>query len=319
MLYHRVAEIDLDPWSLCVTPQNFAEQLQVLRRYTQLTQLKQLSQDIAEGKPRHRNIVITFDDGYADNLHNAKPLLEHYDVPATVFIASGYIGDAREFWWDELERLFLRPGELPQQLELCIDGCQYQWDLGTTANYTDSAYQHHRHWKAEREEPPTPRQSIYYEIWQLLRTLSERDRRQVLDELLAWAGAVADSRSTHCSLSSAEVAALDRGSLVEVGAHTITHPFLCSLPISVQEKEIYHSKAQLEELLGHEVTSFSYPFGQYTADSVAVVRDAGFNCACATIHASVQRHSNLFELPRVEIQNWNGEEFARRLSRWFDV
>jgi len=302
-----------------VTPQNFTDHLQVLCRYTQPKQLKQLSQDVAEGKSHHRNVVITFDDGYADNLHNAKPILERYDVPATVFVASGYVGHAREFWWDELERLFLQPGELPQQLELNINGCQYHWDLGEFANYTDSAYQYHRHWRAEQEKPPTPRQFVYYEIWQLLRTLSERDRRQVLDELLAWAGAEAGSRSTHRSLSLAEVAALERGSLVEVGAHTITHPFLCSLPISVQEKEICDSKAQLEEFLGHEVTSFSYPYGQYTSDSVAVVRDAGFNCACATIHASVQRHSNLFELPRVEIRNWHGEEFARRLSRWFDV
>lgn len=302
-----------------MTPQNFAEQLQVLRQYTQPTQLRQLSRDLAEGKSHRRNVVITFDDGYADNLYNAKPILERYDVPATVFVASGYVGREREFWWDELAGLFLQPGELPQQLELSVNGCQYQWDLGQFANYTDSAYQRHCHWRAEQEEPPTPRQSLYYKLWQLLRSLSERDRRQVLNELLAWAGTAAGSRSTHRPLSIIEVANLEQGAIVEVGAHTITHPFLCSLPLSWQKKEICDSKAQLEELLGHEVTSFSYPYGNYTSDSVAVVRDAGFNCACATIHASVQRDSELFELPRVEIQNWNGEEFAKRLSRWFDV
>ncbi|MDV2992239.1 MAG: hypothetical protein N4J56_001893 [Chroococcidiopsis sp. SAG 2025] len=308
-----------DPWGLSVTPQHFAEQLQVLRQYTQLTQLRRLSQDVAEGKHHRRNVVVTFDDGYADNLHNAKPILERYDVPATIFVTSGYVDREREFWWDELERLFLQPGALPQQLELNINGCQYQWDLGEFANYTESTYQQHRYWKAEREEPPTPRQLVYYEIWKLLRVLPEGDRDRILDRLLAWAGMTAGSRSTHRSLSLAEVAVLERGSLVEVGAHTIAHPFLCSLPLSSQKQEIYHSKAQLEELLGHEVTSFSYPFGNYTSDSVAIVRDAGYDCACATIHASVQRHSNLFELPRVEIQDWNGEEFARRLSRWFDV
>lgn len=319
LLYHRVTDVSCDPWGLCVTPQHFAEQLQVLRQYTQLTQLRRLSQDVAEGKHHRRHVVITFDDGYADNLHNAKPILERYDVPATIFIASGYVDREREFWWDELERLFLQPGALPQQLELNINGYQYQWDLGEFANYTESTYQQHRHWKAEQEDPPTPRQLVYYEVWKLLRVLPAGDRDRILDRLLTWAGMTAGSRSTHRSLTRAEVATLERGSLVEIGAHTIAHPFLCSLPLSSQQEEIYHSKAQLEELLGHEVTSFSYPFGNYTSDSVAIVRDAGFNCACATIHASVQRHSNLFELPRVEIQDWNGEEFARRLSRWFDV
>jgi peptidoglycan/xylan/chitin deacetylase (PgdA/CDA1 family) len=75
-------------------------------------------------------VAVTFDDGYADNLLNGKPLLECYDVPVTVFVTSGYVGAGREFWADELERLFLQPGTLRQELCLAIKGRTHQWDLG---------------------------------------------------------------------------------------------------------------------------------------------------------------------------------------------
>ena len=67
--------------------------------------------------------MVTFDDGYADNLWNAKPLLERYDVPAAVFVTTGYAGQDREFWWDELETLLLeRAGRCRKRCTLNING-----------------------------------------------------------------------------------------------------------------------------------------------------------------------------------------------------
>ena len=89
-----------------------------------------LVQNLREGKSQYRPLVVTFDDGYADNLYNAKPLLERYEIPATIFLTSGCIGQNREFWWDELDRMLLQPKTLPRALHLNIDGTTHDWDLG---------------------------------------------------------------------------------------------------------------------------------------------------------------------------------------------
>jgi peptidoglycan/xylan/chitin deacetylase (PgdA/CDA1 family) len=60
---------------------------------------------LRDGKLPARTVVVTFDDGYRDNFVNAKPLLEKHDVPATLFLTSGYIESSRGFWWDEMERV----------------------------------------------------------------------------------------------------------------------------------------------------------------------------------------------------------------------
>src|SRR6266481_2477666 len=140
LLYHRVTEPMSDPWSLCVTSTHFAEHLETLRRHARIIHLQELVDGLENSALPERSVVITFDDGYADNLHNAKRVLERYDAPATVFITTGYIGHSREFWWDTLEKLFLGPGRLPESLHLTIDGCVFEWELGEAACYDHTTF-----------------------------------------------------------------------------------------------------------------------------------------------------------------------------------
>lgn len=316
LMYHRVAEVELDPWSLCVTHQNFAEQLEVLQKYYQPLSLKQFAQAHRDGKIPDRAVVVTFDDGYVDNLHYAKPILERYSIPATVFVSTGYIGKEREFWWDELERLLLQPGTLPEKLSLNISGSLYHWELGQAANYTQQDYQSDRICKPW-EAKPGSRMSFYYSIWQVLLPLPEWECIKALDELVVWANAESTVRKTHRSLLPEEVCALGQGKLVEIGAHTVTHPFLSAQSTELQRREIQQSKATLEEMLNRPVTSFSYPFGNYTTETAELARTVGFDCACTTIKDIVWQQSDSFQLPRFGIENCNGEEFAKELSRWF--
>ncbi len=67
-------------------------------------------------------MAITFDDGYVDVLATALPLLERFDLPATVFLATGWLGSSRRFWWHDLARVVLPARPLPELLELDLGG-----------------------------------------------------------------------------------------------------------------------------------------------------------------------------------------------------
>jgi len=321
LMYHRIAEGGTDPFSLCVRPKNFAEQLEVLRRHALPIPLQELVAALRNGNTKKQTVVITFDDGYADNLYNAKPLLETHKTPATVFLTTGYIGGHREFWWDELDRIMLQPGQLQQTLRLKIKGCDHQWDLEGTAYYSKEDWERNRTWTVS-EKAPTTRHATYFAIWQLLQFLEDNERRNLLDELLAWAELPAVARSTHRQISAEEMTELTRGELLEVGAHTVTHPVLSSLPLTIQRNEILQSKARIEEILKRPVMSFAYPFGSrpdYTAETVSILREAGFASACSTIPSPVEQNVDLYQLPRLQVQDWNGDEFAHQLSAWLNA
>jgi peptidoglycan/xylan/chitin deacetylase (PgdA/CDA1 family) len=318
-MYHRVINLPSDPWGLAVTPGHFAQHLETLHRYTHPIPLRQLARDLFSDDIEDRSVAITFDDGYADNLHNAKLLLEHYDMPATFFLTSGYIGGEREFWWDELERLFLQPGALPEVLEVSANGSTYQWKLGKAAHYSsEEAARRRRRWRIGHDVYRS-RRRLYYSLWELLYSLREGERYRLLDKLRAWARIEPKVRATHRPLSLDEVVNLAKGELIEIGAHTVTHPALARLPATSQQDEILQSKARLEEILSRSVINFSYPHSSLSEETVDIVRKTGFTRACTGPVAAtvVERSTDLLRLPRVAVQDWDGGEFARQLSRWF--
>ncbi len=317
LMYHRVTDIKSDPWELCVSPSHFAEHLQVLQKLGSVVRLQQLNQTLKNNLRPHRQIVITFDDGYTDNLYNAKPLLEQYEIPATIFLTTGYMQQERELWWDELERILLQPGTLPEVLSLNINGNSHQWKLGATANYNGESYQRDRHLSVLEQDKPNSRHSLYYSLYQLLYPLSAQERSHLIDQLRLSAGIETVLRPTHRMMTLKEISSLQPGNIIEIGGHTVTHPFLSTISATEQQKEIQQNKAQLEEIFGHPIQSFAYPHGNYNSETSEIVRQAGFTCACTTHANTVGKNSDRFQLPRFAVGNWDGEEFAKRLSSWF--
>lgn len=205
LLYHRVAEVSLDPWMLCVSPRNFADHLEVIRKYNLPISLRELNSALRKRILPRRSVAVTFDDGYADNLHEAKPLLERYGVPATIFVATGNMDHAREFWWDALDKILLQPGTLPESLTLNIAGNSHHWELKEAATYSAEDYRRHLKWNAWGRENPTLRHTLYRALHGLIQALLPDEQETVLDYLLAWSGAQPEARLSHRSLSREEV------------------------------------------------------------------------------------------------------------------
>jgi peptidoglycan/xylan/chitin deacetylase (PgdA/CDA1 family) len=266
LLYHRVATADVDPWQLCVTPGHFEEHLTVLKKFRPV-RLSQLTDSVMPA-----SVAVTFDDGYADNLHSAARLLQKHGIPATFFLTSGYLGRNEEFWWDELEKRMSGAGDA--------------WI------------------------------PAYYEFYDVLQPLADAERRRLLAEIGSLTS-VGRARDSHRVLTMDEVNKLAGMAQVEIGAHTVTHPKLAAQTPVEQLTEMRESKRFLAPALGRNIDSFSYPFGgrgHYSAESVEMAREAGFSEACTTTPGVVDRNSNRFELPRVVIEDMDGDRFEHLLN-----
>jgi len=323
LLYHRVVSLDTDPQLLSVTPEHFAEHLEYLSEHYNPTSLSELHQALNAGKILDKSVVITFDDGYLDNLRNAKPLLHKYGIPATVFVTSGSIGSDREFWWDDLERLLLLPHQLPDQLELTIKGKKWNWDLtGDIVNRSRQEYgAEPKSWNVTMASDPGPQYAVYRDLHRLIKPLPYEERESILSTIVQWAGLPRTGRETHRSLTRSELKELDQGGLIDIGAHTITHTMLSMQPVSVQIEEILQSKTSLEKILGHNVQDFSYPFGarvDFNKKTVKIVKNVGITTACANYGSTLIRGVDPYRLPRVLIRDWDKQAFSSHMKEWFN-
>jgi peptidoglycan/xylan/chitin deacetylase (PgdA/CDA1 family) len=300
--YHRIAEVLDDPYDICVSPKNFAEQLQILSHFTRPIRLAQLLPGLHHNHLQARSVVLTFDDGYVDSLKTVRPLLEQYGIPATIFITTGYLG--KEFWWDELQRLLFSQRILPDRRSRQISGNP---DIWTAIN---------RHYEKLDKDTGGNRKQLLLSLYRRIFRLSPTERDKIFTGLRDWAGIHLDNQPTCRALSEEELRQLASSKLIDVGAHTVTHPLLPELPLTAQRREIEHSKQHLETLLERPVPFFSYPNGSWSAATEKIVCETGFEGACGSHNDIVWTGSNRFYLPRFWINNQDGESFSSWLHRW---
>ncbi|MDR7543840.1 MAG: polysaccharide deacetylase family protein [Armatimonadota bacterium] len=303
LLYHRVAETPSPWYQLSVTSARFLEHLEVLRRLAYPISLGALAARLRQGRVPRKAVALTFDDGYADNLRVAKPLLERHAVPATVFVTSGLVGSSEGFWWDELERHVFGAPRLPERVRVVTDGQVHEFGLPT---YGDG-------------DAGGARRHLVAALDRLMRRASPERRREILAQLRAQVPADTTLGADRV-LTADELVRLADGDLIEVGAHTVTHPVLSGLSPAVQRAEVAGSKRALEAMLGRPVVAFSYPFGttdDFDGDSVAIAREAGFVCACTVLPRAVRSGADAYRLPRFAVRDWDGDMLARRLRAWW--
>src|SRR5205823_8164020 len=215
LYYHRIAQLPADPWSTAVTPDHFEEHLQVLRKDFHPVSLREFVDGPGDRDLPQRSVAVTFDDGYADNLA-AVASLERHNVPGTLFATSGALESDVEFWWDQLERIFLECPRLPAVLSVAVDGETMEWRLSEEDANRMPPVLERGPWRV-RERPESARQEIYLSLWTRLHRTTDRERRRVIEALGRWAGVDPRARPTHRSLTSEELLAIARSGLVEIG------------------------------------------------------------------------------------------------------
>jgi peptidoglycan/xylan/chitin deacetylase (PgdA/CDA1 family)/SAM-dependent methyltransferase len=289
LMYHSVDNRSrgYDTWGLSVSPDNFAAQIEALVAERTVVPLEELARCVRAGSVPGRYAAITFDDGYANNITIAKPILKRYNAPATLFLMTAAV-DSLGFWWDRLERIVMEADFIPAMF--CIP--LQDRPLEITAEGVD-------------------RTQILREIWSRLRLLDTAHRDRAI-AYIADMLAVQPEDLALRPLTSDELRNFNDG-LLSVGAHTHNHPSLPQLgPIELM-REIADSTGICERLLNRRITAFAYPFGDYDDRVRATVAETGLTIACTTVPRSVQSGDDCLALPRVAVFNWTSEEFIRYL------
>lgn len=306
LMYHSIADAPVDPFGLAVSATHFEEQLDILRQSRRPLPLTDFVRGLHDRKLPDNAVALTFDDGYADNLLVGKSRLAAAGVPATVFLATGFIGRADEFWWDELASLILTtPGRWTLQIR--IRGGSVLFDLDDNASTPGDG------WRAWCDSPSTVRQTVYLTIWNALCSLEPEEREISLKQIREALGASPARPGARRPMAHDEARELASDHLITIGAHTVSHPRLTEIDEPARRREIAASRHFCEKVAGSEISAFSYPFGIFDADVRAIVAEAGFACACSSSDGPASFQSDIYALPRIQVTNMGGDNFERLL------
>lgn len=258
--FHGVSE-DRSAPAMNVTPEALSAQLEALLAAGVPASLD----EIAAGAAPKNAFAVTFDDGYANNLHVALPILEAAGIPATFFIATGHIGSGSPFWWDEVDELLSHAAKAPEALpvlELECGGQLRAWALSDSAGIEACKHQIVAWFQQRLQEEIEP----------------------ALAQLRAWLGPTAPEPSPdHRALTVDELRTLAASPLATIGAHTRSHPCLLLASPERRREELVGARNDLEQWTGVVPTSLAYPYGIWGSDVnqavVAAARDCGYSLA----------------------------------------
>ena len=228
---------------------------------------------LAHGSLPSRALVITFDDGYADNAVVALPILRQHGLPATFFVSTGFL-DGGRMWNDSVIECLRGTSRLTIDLEFA--------GLGKRA-----------------VNSMVERRQVIAALLSHIKYLSLAEREDAISRLQL-AGGVR-KLSSDLMMTSPQVCEMRRAGM-EIGAHTVNHPILTALTAAQAEDEIATGRDRLQSIIDAPVDLFAYPNGKpgrdYDHSHVELVRKLGFRAAVSTAPGVSQPGDDLLQLPR---------------------
>lgn len=290
LIYHRVLAT---PDSLLKDEPDanaFAAQMDLVKDVCSVLPLSEAVDRLDSGTLPARAACVTFDDGYANNRTIAAPILKAREIPATVFVASGYLNGGR-MWNDTIIESIRRARD-----HLVLD------DIGLG---TLSLTEHDSRRKA---------------IDATLGALKYCDPADRVAKAQIIAERVGESLPDDLMMTEQHIRELSQFGM-EVGAHTVTHPILDRIPEELARREIAESKSVLQAMTGLPVTLFAYPNGRpgrdYDRSHVSMVREAGYRAAVSTAWGAAGRRTDRYQIPRMLPWHRSPLRFCAQLLRTY--
>lgn len=314
-MYHRVAAPAFDPWQLCVSAENFNEQVSILKQEFNVVSVGELVQQLKNGHVVNNSVCITFDDGYADNYLSAKPVLEKYHCPATFFIATDYIGSQQLFWWDLLQDIMLGSPQLPDRLELTIWGKNTEYHLTDTV-LTPGQLEAQKNWQWPAKAP-TGRCRLYLSVWEQLLPLEIADIHPALEQIKQWASYKKEPAADEVPMTKDQLQRLSADGLFSLGIHTSSHAALPFHHLNYQLHELDSCRSFLQANFSNTVNAVAYPYGRYNTDTITAAGNAGIDAGFTTRGELVNKRSGILSLGRMQVGNWDGDTLNKQVKEWF--
>jgi peptidoglycan/xylan/chitin deacetylase (PgdA/CDA1 family) len=239
-----------------------------------------------------RSVLVTFDDGYANNVNRAAPIVKRLGIPAIFFITTGFVGSGSMLWPDEV---------------LCRI-CQWTGEKLPLPVGTDCLLSaEHR----KRVEIAT----AVIEACKQLKWAALSDYLDVLRKQATFS--CGDSLELFGAMDWDHVMTLKRFGF-EIGSHTVSHPILSRVPCSQLTSELYESKKTIELNTGDRCFFLAYPNGRLcdiTTETVRAARDAGYECAFTLLGGTCEQFGDRMMYDRIWIPaKINVPQFATRVS-----
>ena len=262
LMYHAVTRMPLavEDWSF-VWERDFGEQMLYLKKHCQVVPLRDIPR-VVGSQTRRPLVALTFDDGFQNNYGVALPILQELGLPATIFLATDFIGSDDTPWFCRINEAL----SLTSLTRLDWDGETY--DLSNRQRRVEAQAHFQVRLKRFRHG------ELIEKTKELIVALGDRPGKPIPEG------------SPYRMLAAAEVAAMAGTGLIEFGAHTCSHAILSGLSDAERRREITTSLAAVERLTGSPCILFAYPNGRavdYGPGDVAMLQDRKVDVAVTTL------------------------------------